>query len=83
MDIYDIEIYRSKVGVKYFELMDTIKGLSLPQKNTLVNVLKRMGVEYKVISHQSPPDGIYDMFGGFKPKLDDDDFFDNFIKGVD
>ncbi len=90
MDIYDVEIYRSKVGVKYFELMDTIKGLTLPQKNALTGVLKRMGVEYKVVTHTSKDTdddgGKFDIFGGFlsdnktddkKKDDDDDDFYDD------
>lgn len=91
MDIYDVEIYRSKVGVKYFELIDTIKGLTLPQKNSLIGILKRMGIEYKIITHSTNDGGQFDMFGGFitgsggndKDKDDDDNFFDNFIKGID
>ena len=52
-----------------------------------------MGIEYKVITHSTNDGGQFDMFGGFMSgvggdsKDDDDDdgdnFFDNFIKGID
>ena len=93
MIIFDVEIYRSKVGVKYFELIDTIKGLTLPQKNSLIGILNRMGIEYKIVTHSANDGGQFDMFGGFMSGVggadkdedddDDDNFFDNFIKGID
>ena len=88
MDIYDVEIYRSKVGVKYFELLDTVKGLTLPQKQSLIGILKRMGVEYKVITHTGIIGDVYDIFGGIPTgkddgdDIDDDGFFSDFIKGI-
>jgi len=81
MDIYDIEIYRSKVGVRFFELIGTTKGLLLPQMNSLVDVFKRLGIEYKVITHDSGLSGNVDISGDNDDDIDN--FLDNFIIGTD
>ena len=73
MGTYNVEIYRSKVGVRFFELMETVKGLTLPQVTSLTSVLKRMGVEFKIIT-----------IGGGIDIADDIDrgFFDDIMGGI-
>ena len=73
MNLYNVEIYRSKVGVRYFELMETVKGITLPQVTSLTNVLKRMGIEYKIIT----------IAGGIDIADDiDKGFFDDIMGGI-
>ena len=73
MDLYNVEIFRSKVGVRYFELMETVKGLTLSQVTSLTNVLKRMGIEYKIVT----------IVGGIDIADDiDRGFFDDLMGGI-